>query len=492
MVIILLLMPLAAPGVNYAHVPPQTATQDDPTSAPYPIPCRPATLPFTVYNGSDYDCGSPPQERVYVTIFMQDPSYCPVSDSSACRFTPANVTVAELALVFWTGYSIDHSVTSNTTANGSLPPFGGSLLSPGQAYMFQFLQSGEYHYYCQFHPWMKGVINVHPYGYDPTTHASVGVDMQTQTPGRDPSGTIPSLGAPFSANVVASEAYDLTRWRICLWYDLGQVGPATVDLGPEWNNTLATIDIFTVTVNESVFGVVSVMYNGFNVGKNAVQDQILFSVSLLALAPGSGRLVVGGGLYSSNGSRIQFINQPGNYTVQNSFPGPPAQLYDQLSYLETPYAGGTSTLRNNFTNTGQLSVHVTSITVDTDFGTFHQTGLLPLELSPGESSTLDMTISIPATARPGNHTVTATTAWQFFNNSTWQNAPDLVISGTIPVAAAWMGVLRFIPLPSAQLATGMVLVGLAIYAAMTTVTVSMVIREESKRRKSLSGRRGPW
>ena len=92
---------------------------------------------------------------------------------------------------------------------------------------------------------------------------------------------------------------------------------------------------------------------------------------------------------------------------------------------------------NNFTALGQDAIRVTGVNMSGELGSFSLTGL-PLYLDSGESKTANMTIRIPVLATPGNHTVTIAVSWQYLSslNSTWTDAPPIIISGNIPVQAA--------------------------------------------------------
>ena len=95
-------------------------------------------------------------------VLMQDDGTCspgPPGDA-ACLFSPAsyNATVNGAAVVWKNSGTAPHTVTSNSTANGSLPSFNSITLHGGDSYSFQFTAAGTYHYYCNIHPWMKGVI----------------------------------------------------------------------------------------------------------------------------------------------------------------------------------------------------------------------------------------------------------------------------------------------------------------------------------------------
>jgi len=95
-------------------------------------------------------------------VLLKDDGTCtpgPPPDA-ACLFSPAsyNATVNGAAVVWKNSGTAPHTVTANSTANGSLPTFGSSTLSGGNTYSFVFTLAGTYHYYCSIHPWMKAVI----------------------------------------------------------------------------------------------------------------------------------------------------------------------------------------------------------------------------------------------------------------------------------------------------------------------------------------------
>jgi plastocyanin len=92
-------------------------------------------------------------------ILIQDDSTCTTNDT-ACIFNPTsyNATVNGAAVVWKNSGGVLHTVTANATANGSLPTFNANVGQNGGTYSFTFTQAGTYHYYCNIHLWMKGVI----------------------------------------------------------------------------------------------------------------------------------------------------------------------------------------------------------------------------------------------------------------------------------------------------------------------------------------------
>jgi amicyanin len=73
-------------------------------------------------------------------------------------FAPAHIAVAAGSTVTWTNRDgVGHTVTSNG---------GGELQSPllGQTETFShtFNEPGQYRYYCEPHPFMRGLVTVRP------------------------------------------------------------------------------------------------------------------------------------------------------------------------------------------------------------------------------------------------------------------------------------------------------------------------------------------
>jgi plastocyanin len=121
-----------------------------------------------------------------VTIWDQSPT-CAASPAS-CGFSNntgtnggTTLTIKVGTTVTWTNNGgLQHTVTACVSSNPSyssavtnggcpgpnasgLPNFDsgtGTPINPGKTYSFTFNTAGVYNYYCQFHPWMHGTINV--------------------------------------------------------------------------------------------------------------------------------------------------------------------------------------------------------------------------------------------------------------------------------------------------------------------------------------------
>ena len=92
-------------------------------------------------------------------VLIQDDSACSPNDAS-CLFSPSsyNAAVSGAAVVWRNDGGVNHTVTTNSTQNGSLPTFDSGSVGHGGIYSFSFTVAGTYHYYCSIHPWMKATI----------------------------------------------------------------------------------------------------------------------------------------------------------------------------------------------------------------------------------------------------------------------------------------------------------------------------------------------
>jgi plastocyanin len=103
-----------------------------------------------------------PPASTTANILIKDDSQCTASPpATACLFSPStyNATVNGPAVVWKNVGGVPHTVTSNSTANGSLPSFNSNTIAQNTGtYSFSFTKAGNYYYYCNFHLWMKGII----------------------------------------------------------------------------------------------------------------------------------------------------------------------------------------------------------------------------------------------------------------------------------------------------------------------------------------------
>ena len=108
---------------------------------------------------------TPPPAGTPVSIFDgQGGAAC--NGPANCGYNPStlHVKIGTNNTVTWTNTgNLPHTVTSNQTANGSLPSFdsGSGGLQKNAQFTFTFAQAGTYYYYCSIHPTqMKAVVVV--------------------------------------------------------------------------------------------------------------------------------------------------------------------------------------------------------------------------------------------------------------------------------------------------------------------------------------------
>jgi plastocyanin len=81
-------------------------------------------------------------------------------NSTSCFFSPASVAITAGMSVTWHDIgNVYHNIVSDATANGSLPPFSGTVYQNGY-FSQQFFTTGTYHYFDSNHNWMKGTVVV--------------------------------------------------------------------------------------------------------------------------------------------------------------------------------------------------------------------------------------------------------------------------------------------------------------------------------------------
>ena len=75
-------------------------------------------------------------------------------------FAPANIVVDAGTTVTWTNYdAVGHTVTSDDGGELESP-----LLGQNETFSHTFDEPGDYLYYCQPHPNMRGLVTVRPQG----------------------------------------------------------------------------------------------------------------------------------------------------------------------------------------------------------------------------------------------------------------------------------------------------------------------------------------
>jgi hypothetical protein len=148
--------------------------------------------------------------------------------------------------------------------------------------------------------------------------------------------------------------------------------------------------------------------------------------------------------------------------------------YD-LGYAGVPFAGGAIVLASNLTNTGQLTIRVTSLSFSSDFwsnGTRQITSGFPFNLTVGMNKEVATPVLIPTNASIGNHEVSSRANWQFSNSSGWFTASPVATSVTVAVSQT-IGSLF------AALAT-ILLIGAIVAVVIVVLVVVILIRQRKK------------
>jgi len=76
-------------------------------------------------------------------------------------FDPEVIDISVGTTVTWENQdNTVHTVTSGTSDVGADGMFDSEMMNAGDTYEFTFTNAGNYNYYCTFHPWMVGTVNV--------------------------------------------------------------------------------------------------------------------------------------------------------------------------------------------------------------------------------------------------------------------------------------------------------------------------------------------
>jgi len=98
-----------------------------------------------------------PQEPTKVVI----PDGAAVPEDGKIYYDPQAIDVAVGTTITWDNLdSTIHTVTSGTPDAGADGMFDSETINAGETYEFTFNDVGTYDYFCIFHPWMVGVVNV--------------------------------------------------------------------------------------------------------------------------------------------------------------------------------------------------------------------------------------------------------------------------------------------------------------------------------------------
>ena len=81
--------------------------------------------------------------------------------SGTSFYIPLNLEVTRGTNVIWVNDdSVPHTVQSQNDKGEIIGLFNSAPLQTGETFEYTFDESGEYNYYCSFHPWRVGIITV--------------------------------------------------------------------------------------------------------------------------------------------------------------------------------------------------------------------------------------------------------------------------------------------------------------------------------------------
>ncbi len=98
-----------------------------------------------------------PKEAIKVTI----PEGAAIPDDEQIYYDPQVIDVTVGTTIIWENLdNTVHTVTSGDPNGGVTGVFDSEMMSAGDVFEFTFTAAGSQDYYCTFHPWMLGTVNV--------------------------------------------------------------------------------------------------------------------------------------------------------------------------------------------------------------------------------------------------------------------------------------------------------------------------------------------
>ena len=94
-----------------------------------------------------------------ITVLMPEGSAIP--EEGQIYYDPEVIDVEVGTTIVWE--NLDNTVHTSTSGNPDSGPdglFDSGMMSAGDVYEFTFTEAGTFDYYCTFHPWMVGTVNV--------------------------------------------------------------------------------------------------------------------------------------------------------------------------------------------------------------------------------------------------------------------------------------------------------------------------------------------
>ena len=89
------------------------------------------------------------------------PQGAAIPDDNQIYYDPQVINVKVGSLIAWDNVdNTVHTVTSGIAPADADGMFDSEMMLAGDVYEFKFTEAGSYDYYCTFHPWMVGTVNV--------------------------------------------------------------------------------------------------------------------------------------------------------------------------------------------------------------------------------------------------------------------------------------------------------------------------------------------
>jgi len=89
------------------------------------------------------------------------PQFLITIENGAPYFLPVSATVETGTSIRWDNpTATNHTITHNGCVNGEVCAFDSGNMAPNESYTLPGLPPGQYPYFCQVHPIMRGVLTV--------------------------------------------------------------------------------------------------------------------------------------------------------------------------------------------------------------------------------------------------------------------------------------------------------------------------------------------
>lgn len=96
----------------------------------------------------------------HYTIYIENEDKC--KTSSSC-LSDEGLVVHQGSTVTWINNDVTfHTILSGMQEQGRNGEFDSGMIIPNDEFSVTFQKDGYYEYYCDTHPWMKGMILVTP------------------------------------------------------------------------------------------------------------------------------------------------------------------------------------------------------------------------------------------------------------------------------------------------------------------------------------------